>query len=87
MAGTNMTDQYIITGEQIRAIAYDGISTAGLKNKRDALKAVKSHPYNPQADDIDEWCKLHEEVLKDIRIEAYRSGYQDGEKSVRGKKK
>jgi hypothetical protein len=32
--------------------------------------------------DIDEWCKLHEEILKDIRTEAYRSGYHDGEIAV-----
>ena len=29
-------------------------------------------------DDIDSWCKIHEEVLKDIRTESYRSGYHDG---------
>lgn len=80
-------NQYIITDEDISAITdyvlgafYEG------ENKEkmyDLIKAqvsvIRSHPYDPQADNIDEWCKLHEEVLKGIRTEAYGSGYSDGE--------
>ena len=33
----------------------------------------------PEEQEIDEWCKLHEEILKDIKTEAYRSGYYEGE--------
>lgn len=33
----------------------------------------------PESQEIDEWCKLHEEILKDIKTEAYRSGYYEGE--------
>jgi hypothetical protein len=29
--------------------------------------------------DIDEWCKVHAEVIKDIQTSAYREGYHDGE--------
>lgn len=36
-------------------------------------------------DEITEWCKLHEEILKDIKTEAYRSGFHDGGKCERDK--
>ena len=45
-------NQCIITREEIKAIAYDGISTRGLQAKKDALIAVRSHPYNPQSEYI-----------------------------------
>jgi hypothetical protein len=31
------------------------------------------------SNDFDEWCKVHEEVLKDIQTSAYGEGYHDGE--------
>jgi len=48
------------------------------------VKSACSHPYQSERD-IDEWCKVHSEVIKDIQTSAYREGYNDGKKSEQGK--
>jgi hypothetical protein len=56
----------------------------------DQVKAIENHhaemkswwkkpEYIKARKEFDEWCKAHEEVLKDIGTSAYREGYHDGE--------
>ena len=77
---------YIITKEEIKAIAYDGISTRGLQAKKDALIAVRSRQYNEQSirqDEREQWKKyiksFHEE---DPLLMAYSDGYKSGKKDA-----
>lgn len=47
---------------------------------REEIESKSPFRFRPEDLELGEWCKLHEEVLKDIRTEAYRSGFHDGEK-------
>jgi hypothetical protein len=73
-------NQYIITEEQLSDLEKRG---SGSKDciggfREDIAKEIRSHPYQSERD-IDEWCKVHSEVIKDIQTSAYREGYHDGE--------
>ena len=76
-------NQYIITEEELldtRSYIYheDEVAFSRIESK------VRSHPHQSERD-IDEWCKVHSEVIKDIQTSAYREGYNDGKKSEQGK--
>ena len=88
-------NQYIITEEELNQIkndcyhpntlsceecefASDGINPCTWKGANALMDEVMTHPYQSERD-IDEWCKVHSEVIKDIQTSAYREGYHDGE--------
>lgn len=73
--------------EHIKRVIKNCISTEGdgwsesFHSNYIHVENFKFAPSSATSDaDLDEWCKLHEEILKDIRTEAYRSGFHDGEK-------
>ena len=88
-------NQYIITEEELNQIkndcyhpntlsceecefASDGINPCTWKGANALMDEVMTHPYQSERD-IDEWCKVHSEVIKDIQTSAYREGHHDGE--------
>ena len=79
-------NQYIITEEQLLVMtSWATNKDVCLYEKRLSIaNDVRSHPYQSERD-IDEWCKVHSEVIKDIQTSAYREGYNDGKKSEQGK--